>query len=169
MEETEGDGVPSRLLWVGNVAADASEALLIQTFAKYGAVDYVSAYPARSYAFIEFRDLEDAKEAKSGLQGKLIKGQSLRIEFAKPAKPSKHLWIWGVSETATKEQLEAEFKKFGPLDDFRLLRDRNSALAEFRRIEDASAAVKGLNKKFIQGEELRVDFLRSHSGKRVVD
>ncbi|MCO5563787.1 hypothetical protein L7F22_017435 [Adiantum nelumboides] len=166
MEETEGEGVPSRLLWVGNVAADASEALLIQTFAKYGAVDYVSAYPARSYAFIEFRDLEDAKEAKSGLQGKLIKGQSLRIEFAKPAKPSKHLWIWGVSETVTKEQLEAEFKKFGPLDDFRLLRDRNSALAEFRRIEDASAAVKGLNKKFIQGEELRVDFLRSHSGKR---
>ncbi|KAI5060204.1 hypothetical protein GOP47_0024624 [Adiantum capillus-veneris] len=166
MEETDGEGAPSRLLWVGNVAADASEALLIQTFAKYGAVDYVSAYPARSYAFIEFRDLEDAKEAKAGLQGKLIKGQSLRIEFAKPAKPSKHLWIWGVSETITKEQLEAEFKKFGPLDDFRLLRDRNSALAEFRRIEDASAAVKGLNKKLIQGEELRVDFLRSHSGKR---
>lgn len=83
------------------------------------------------------------------------------------AKPSRHLWIWGVSETITKDQLEAEFKKFGPLDDFRLLRDRNSALAEFRKIQDASAAVKGLNKKKIQGEELRVDFLRSQSAKRV--
>lgn len=166
MEDSEGEGAPSRLLWVGNVAADASEALLIQTFAKYGAVDYVSVYPARSYAFIEFRDLEDAKEAKAELQGRLVKGQSLRIEFARPAKPSRHLWIWGVSETITKDQLEAEFKKFGPLDDFRLLRDRNSALAEFRKIQDASAAVKGLNKKKIQGEELRVDFLRSQSAKR---
>eukprot|EP00250_Pteridium_aquilinum_P004236 c14462_g1_i1 orf=152-2680(+) len=168
MEEMEGEGsqAPSRLLWVGNVAAEASEALLIQIFAKYGAVDYVSAYPARSYAFIEFRDLEDAKEAKDGLQGRLVKGQSLRIEFARPAKPSRHLWIWGVSETMTKEQLEVEFKKFGPLEDFRLLRDRNSALAEFRKLQDASAAVKGLNKKHIQGEELRVDFLRSQSAKR---
>ena len=73
----------SRLLWVGNVSADVSEALLIQLFAKYGTVDNVSAYPARSYAFIEFKDLEDAQAAKSGLQGKLVKGQSLRIEFAK--------------------------------------------------------------------------------------
>ncbi|KAH7444270.1 hypothetical protein KP509_02G071600 [Ceratopteris richardii] len=166
MQETEGNSHPSRLLWIGNVAADLSEALLIQTFAKYGAVDYASAYPARSYAFIEFRNLEDAKEAKAGLQGKHIKGQPLRIEFAKPAKPSRHVWIWGVSETITKEKLEAEFKNFGPLDDFRLLRDRNSALAEFKNIEDATAAVKSLNKKIIQGEELRVDFLRSHAGKR---
>lgn len=91
MEDSEGEGAPSRLLWVGNVAADASEALLIQTFAKYGAVDYVSVYPARSYAFIEFRDLEDAKEAKAGLQGRLVKGQSLRIEFARPVSFSFYL------------------------------------------------------------------------------
>ncbi|KAH7293209.1 hypothetical protein KP509_28G015800 [Ceratopteris richardii] len=103
MEESDGERPPARLLWVGNVAAEVSEAFLIQIFAKYGAVDYVSAYPARSYAFIEFRDLEDAKQAKAGLQGKLIKGQPLRIEFAKPAKPSRNLWIWGVSETITKE------------------------------------------------------------------
>ena len=83
------------------------------------------------------------------------------------AKPSRHLWIWGVSESLTKEKLEAEFRKFGPLEDFKLLRDRNSALAEFKNIQDASAAIKGLNKKSIHGDELRVDFLRSQPVKRV--
>lgn len=166
MEEGEGGGAPSRLLWVGNVASEASEALLTQLFGTYGAVDNVSAYPARCYAFIEFKALEDAKVAKAGLQGRVVKGQSLRIEFARPAKPSRHLWIWGVSETITKDQLEAEFKKFGALEDFKLLRDRNSALAEFKRIQDASAAVKGLNKKYVNGDELRVDFLRSQPVKR---
>jgi RNA recognition motif-containing protein len=72
-----------------------------------------------------------------------------------------------VGESLTKENLEAEFRKFGPLEDFKLLRDRNSALAEFKNIQDASAAVKGLNKKLIHGDELRVDFLRSQPAKRV--
>lgn len=158
---------PSRLLWVGNVSSDMSDTLLKHVFETYGTVDSVAAYPQRNYAFVEFKELEEATAAKAALQGKVVSGQALRIEFGKPAKPSRHLWIWGVGETITKEQLETEFKKFGAVEDFKMLRDRKCALAEYKKLDDARAALKGLNKKFIGGEELRVDFLRSQPLKRV--
>eukprot|EP00249_Psilotum_nudum_P008773 c214_g1_i1 orf=1-780(-) len=159
---------PSRQLWVGNVPQDTPEVVLMEFFAKYGSIDDISVYPQRNYAFVQFRNLEDAKAAKAGLQGKTLTGSALRIQFAKPAKPCKHLWIGGVSHLISKEQLEAEFKKFGVLREFKLLRDRNYALAEYEKLEDAIAAVQELNRQNIGNEELRVDYLRSQPIKREI-
>lgn len=83
------------------------------------------------------------------------------------AKPSKHVWIGGFGSSVTKEKLEEELSKFGQIEDFKFIRDRNTALVDFARLEDASAAVKNVNGLQIGDDRIRVDFLRSHPAKRV--
>lgn len=87
--------------------------------------------------------------------------------FVLQAKPAKNLWVGGISLSVSKEQLEEEFSKIGKLENFKFLRDRNSALVEYYRLEDAATAVKTLNGRRIGGEPIRVDFLRSQPFRRV--
>lgn len=63
--------------------------------------------------------------------------------------------------------LEEELSKFGLIEDLKFIRDRNTALVDFARLEDASAAVKNMNGLQIGDDRIRVDFLRSHPAKRV--
>lgn len=135
-------------------------------FSKYGAVDSVSSYPSRSYAFVYFKRVEDAKKALEALHGTYLRGNSLKIEFARPAKPCKSLWVSGVGPSVTKETLEAEFLKFGEIEEFKFLRDRNTAYIDYLRLEDASQALKVMNGKQIGGNQIRVDFLRSQTIRR---
>lgn len=71
-------------LWVGNLAGDVSDSDLRNLFEKHGVVDTVTCYPSRSYAFVNMRRPDDAKRAKESLQGVVLRGASLKIDFAKP-------------------------------------------------------------------------------------
>ncbi|TKY67470.1 Flowering time control protein FPA [Spatholobus suberectus] len=164
--DSDESASPSNNLWVGNLAPDVTDSDLMELFAKYGALDSVTSYSARSYAFVFFKRVEDAKAAKSALQGISLRGSSLKIEFARPAKASKQLWVGGISPAVTKEELEAEFRKFGKIEDFKFFRDRNTACVEFFNLEDATQAMKIMNGKRMGGEHIRVDFLRSQSTKK---
>lgn len=73
----------------------------------------------------------------------------------------------GISSAVSKEELEEEFLKFGKVEDFKFLRDRNTAFVEYLRLEDASQAMRNMNGKRIGGEQIRVDFLRSQPTRRV--
>ncbi|KAL5781156.1 hypothetical protein ACOSP7_006185 [Xanthoceras sorbifolium] len=167
-----GDGslderaAPSNNLWVGNLTTETNDSDLMQLFARYGALDSVTTYSARSFAFVFFKRVEDAKAAKDSLQGTLLRGTPIKIEFARPAKPCKHLWIGGISPTVSKEELEEEFFKFGKIEDFKFVRDRSTAYVEYARLEDAAQAMRNMNGKQIGGDQIRVDFLRSQPLRR---
>ncbi len=75
---------PSNNLWVGNLASDVADSDLMDLFAQYGALDSVTSYSARSYAFVFFKRIEDAKAAKDTLQGADLHGHPIKIEFARP-------------------------------------------------------------------------------------
>lgn len=75
---------PSNNLWIGNVSSDVSETELKALFEKYGKVDSVTTYSSRNYAFVHFKEVEGARSAKQGLQGLILRGNPLKIEFAKP-------------------------------------------------------------------------------------
>lgn len=83
-QKTESDTIQaSRNLWVGNVSQHVSETALAEQFSRFGEIENITVYSARSYAFINFRKEEDAVIAKRSLQGLVLSGQALRIEFAK--------------------------------------------------------------------------------------
>ncbi|XP_021752642.1 flowering time control protein FPA-like [Chenopodium quinoa] len=153
-------------LWVGNLPPEVTESELTELFEKYGLLDGITCYASRSYAFVYYKRVEDAVSAKDALQGFLINGNSIKIEFAKPAKPSKHVWVGGFGPSVTKEKLEEELSKFGKIEDLKFIRDRNTALVDFVRLEDASAAVKNVNGLQIGDDRIRVDYLRSYPAKR---
>ncbi|CAJ2679093.1 unnamed protein product [Trifolium pratense] len=164
--DSDESSTPSNNLWVGNLTPDVRDSDLMDLFAQYGALDSVTSYSARSYAFVFFKRIEDAKAAKNALQGFSFRGNSLKIEFARPARPCKQLWVGGISPAVTKEDLEADFRKFGKIEDYKFIRERNTACVEFFNLDDAIQAMKIMNGKRIGGENIRVDFLRSNSTKK---
>ncbi|KAF6152435.1 hypothetical protein GIB67_035503 [Kingdonia uniflora] len=160
-EHDERERKPSQNLWVGNLSTETTDSDLTDLFGEYGEIDNVTNYAARNFAFLHFKRLDDAKAARDALQGSNLHGNPMKIEYARPAKPGKHLWVGGISSNVTKEQLEDEFLKFGEIEEYRFLGDRNTALIDYFRPEDAAVALKNLNGKRIGGEEIRVDYLRS--------
>ncbi|KAI5351026.1 hypothetical protein L3X38_003917 [Prunus dulcis] len=163
---TDDSETPSNNLWVGNLASDVTDSELMDLFAQYGALDSVTTYSSRSYGFVFFKRVEDSAAAKESLQGALLRGNPIKIEFARPAKPCKNLWVGGISPSVSKEELEEEFLKFGKVEDFKFLRDRNTAFVEYFRLEDASHAMRNMNGKRLGGDQIRVDFLRSQPSRR---
>lgn len=82
--DSDESETPSNNLWVGNLASDVTDSDLMDLFAQYGALDSVTSYSSRSYAFIFFKHIEDAKAAKDALQGAELRGNPVKIEFARP-------------------------------------------------------------------------------------
>lgn len=83
-QKTESDTIQAcRNLWVGNVFHNISETALAEQFSRFGEIESITVYSARNYAFINFRKEEDAVIAKRSLQGLVLSGLALRIEFAK--------------------------------------------------------------------------------------
>lgn len=95
----------------------------------------------------------------------MFHGNPIKIEFARPAKPCRYLWVGGIGSSVTKEHLKEEFLKFGKIEDYTFLRDRNSAVVVFVKMDDAVAAKKNLDRKRISEEQIRVDFLRPQPSK----
>ena len=87
--EGEEWGTPTNNLWVGNLPTEVTDSDLMELFAPYGSLDSLISYSSRTFAFVLFRRIEDAKAAKSNLQGALLRGFQIRIEFARPVCVSK--------------------------------------------------------------------------------
>ncbi|GMH28568.1 hypothetical protein Nepgr_030411 [Nepenthes gracilis] len=84
--------IPSSNLWVGNLSNDVTDSDLMAVFGKLDAVDSIM-HSSRNYAFIYFKRIEDAIIARDALQGYVIKGNPIRIEFAKPEQSDFHdMW-----------------------------------------------------------------------------
>lgn len=92
---------------------------------------------------------------------------SFVFNFLVQPKAAKQIWVGGFNSSISKEQLEDEFLKFGKIEDYKFFRDRNSAVIEYYKLEDAIAAHKSMNGKRLAGEQIRVDFLRSQPPRRV--
>ncbi|KAL6282991.1 hypothetical protein ACE6H2_013920 [Prunus campanulata] len=86
---------PSNNLWVGNLASDVTDSELMDLFAQYGALDSVTTYSSRSYDFVFFKRVEDSAAAKESLQGALLCGNPIKIEFARPPKIQESLYVNG--------------------------------------------------------------------------
>lgn len=73
----------SRHLWVGNLSPHVSQNSLYEHFLRFGDIENIAYTPGRSYAFVNYKKEEDAVIALRGLQGFIIAGNPLRVEFAK--------------------------------------------------------------------------------------
>ncbi|KAL0322711.1 UNVERIFIED_CONTAM: Flowering time control protein FPA, partial [Sesamum angustifolium] len=154
---------PCNNLWIGNLSPKVTDSELKTLFAAHGEVIGINAFPFRRYAFVHFKEIEGANMARWSLQGYILHGKPLVIKFANPAKPSNILWVAGINQSVSKEELEKEFIKFGEIQRLRYVRDQNIAYIYYESVEDAVAAQQSMNGKQIGAHHIHVDFLRSQS------
>ncbi|XP_011074231.1 flowering time control protein FPA-like [Sesamum indicum] len=155
--------LPSNNLWIGNLSPNVTDFELKHLFAAHGEVIGINLFPPRRYAFVHFKETEGATLARHGLQGYVLHGKPLVINFAKPAKLSNILWVGGINQCVSKEELQKEFVKFGQIKKFRYLRDQHIAYIYYMSVEEAAEALKSMNGKPISGDKIHVDFLKSQS------
>eukprot|EP01120_Amphizonella_sp_Union-15-10_P012438 TRINITY_DN5519_c0_g2_i1.p1 TRINITY_DN5519_c0_g2~~TRINITY_DN5519_c0_g2_i1.p1 ORF type:complete len:639 (+),score=147.82 TRINITY_DN5519_c0_g2_i1:61-1977(+) len=83
-EETERDGPPPcRNLWLGNVDPSTTEDQIRSTFIQFGSIEKIRVLPGKNCAFVNFADLNAALEAKKRMQGHVLNGRNLKINFGK--------------------------------------------------------------------------------------
>lgn len=163
--ESDDSGFTSNNLWVGSITMDTTESDLTELFGRFGDIDRITAYSSRGFAFIYYRHVEEAVAAMEALQGANLNGGLLKIQYARPAKPCKSLWVGGISSSVSKDHLEEEFSKFGKIEDLRFLRERKTAFIDYYDI-DAALQARNMNGKRMGGSYLRVDFLRSQAPRK---
>lgn len=71
-----------KVLYVKNLAGLVTEELLTQTFSAYGEVE--KAKKLKDYAFVHFKQRDDARKAMTDLNGLNLEGQCIEICLAKP-------------------------------------------------------------------------------------
>lgn len=99
---------PSRHLWVGNLSHNLSESTLANHFLRFGDLESVAFQPGRSYAFINFKDVDGAFAAIRHLQGYVVAGNPLRIEFTKAVSFVNLCLLFLVELLSTHRELLAE-------------------------------------------------------------
>lgn len=183
----EDGSIPTRTLWVGNIKqegdVDAIVAQLETVFGKYGALESVRVLPERFCAFINYVDVEPAVEARDALQGTVLNGQTVVINFRRtPAQTlaaghlltppgseepielnaeSRALWIGNVSDTVTEADIAVMFRSFGAIESVRTLRAKTCAFVNFILLRNARNALETM-----QGVELAHHRLRINFGKQ---
>ncbi len=84
----------AKKLYVGNLKFDMTDQELEEAFAKFGAVASASIVKDRvsgrskGFGFVEFVNDEDADKAREELNGKELKGRTVRIDNARDQRNS---------------------------------------------------------------------------------
>jgi cleavage stimulation factor subunit 2 len=88
MNPSKGNRQPSRCVFIGNIAYDATKEQLRAIFSEVGPIvnmrmvtDRDTNKP-RGYAFCEYKDEASALSAMRNLNGRELKGRTLRVDFA---------------------------------------------------------------------------------------
>jgi len=77
-------------IYVGNLAQDVTEEELNQEFAAFGEVTSVSIVTdrytgqPRGFAFVEMAKVSEGQAAVKGLNGKVLKDQTIKVDEARP-------------------------------------------------------------------------------------
>lgn len=74
----------STKLYVGNINYSATATDLELIFARYGDVEEVKVIEGKGFGFITMATREEAREAKTNLDGYSLKGRAIRVNEARP-------------------------------------------------------------------------------------
>eukprot|EP00727_Mastigamoeba_balamuthi_P001136 m51a1_g11019 putative flowering time control protein fpa (665) ;mRNA; f:398106-400423 len=74
---------PCKNLWVGGIHPDTSDIEVREVFRPCHGVERVRVLAHKGCAFVTFKTIEDATEARSRMSGKIIHGQPIRVNYGR--------------------------------------------------------------------------------------
>uniref|UniRef100_A0A6N2L338 RRM domain-containing protein n=1 Tax=Salix viminalis TaxID=40686 RepID=A0A6N2L338_SALVM len=178
-QQSSSEVKESNNLWVGNISREVADSDLMELFAQFGALDSVTTYSARSYAFVYFKHVEDAKQAKDALQGTSLRGNQIKIEFARPEQlpdfldsredhlerrrqPSNILWVgYPPSVRIDEQMLHNAMILFGEIERIKSFPSRHYSFVEFRSVDEARRAKEGLQGRLFNDPRITIMFSSS--------
>ncbi|KAF8608460.1 hypothetical protein BDV93DRAFT_519494 [Ceratobasidium sp. AG-I] len=147
-----------RTVYVGNLPADASVDELLN-LVRYGPLEAVRVLPEKSCVFISFLDGATAAafHADASVKKLALHGQELKIGWGKPSpvpsqvmlsiqqsNASRNVYLGGLDENTTEEQLRDDLSRFGLIDQVKIVRDKNIGFVHFLSISVATKVVATL-------------------------
>jgi len=162
----EGATIESRKLFVGGLSSDTNEKDLTDYFSKYGEVESVElkkdtvTQRSRGFAFLTFKD-ENTLNQAAAEQSHTIKGKKIGTRKAK-VQTSK-IFIGGIKEQLTDEEIKNHFRQFGKITDAEIPFDKKQNKRKgfcfliFEGFETAKEIIKQTKgKQTINGVEVDV-------------
>jgi len=159
----------TRTLYIGNLDRDVKHCDLREKLdKKYGDIIEIEikkdnkkqqSNSSNSYAFIQFSDIRSVIKAMRCMNGKCIGNNLIKLGFGK-SKPTRVLWLDGISEQLKDNYLLEYFKSYCDNNVHQVLIDRikGQALVYFGTIEDAKMCADKIRAKRFYDKRIMVDF-----------
>ncbi|GJN91510.1 hypothetical protein Rhopal_004533-T1 [Rhodotorula paludigena] len=148
----------TRTVYVGNLPSDASvDELLSQV--RFGPIENIRILPEKSCAFISFLDPTTAAAFHSDALMRKIRlhDHDLKIGWGKPSAvmanvlaavqqsgATRNVYIGNLDESVTEQTLRDDLSRFGPIDQVKIVRDKNIGFVHFLSIATAIKVVQNL-------------------------
>jgi len=147
-----------RTVYVGNLPATASVDELLN-LVHFGPLESIRVLPEKSCVFLSFLDggTAAAFHADALIKKLSLHGQELKIGWGKPSavpsqvalaiqqsNASRNVYLGGLDENITEEQLRDDLSRFGLIDQVKIVRDKNIGFVHFLSISIATKVVNTL-------------------------
>ncbi|PCH36596.1 hypothetical protein WOLCODRAFT_28674 [Wolfiporia cocos MD-104 SS10] len=147
-----------RTVYVGNLPATASVDELLN-LVHFGPLESIRVLPEKSCVFLSFLDGATAAafHADALIKKLSLHGQELKIGWGKPSpvpsavalaiqqsNASRNVYLGGLDENVTEEQLRDDLSRFGLIDQVKIVRDKNIGFVHFLSISIANKVVNTL-------------------------
>ena len=148
----------NRTVYVGNLPADASVDELLN-LVKFGPIENVRILPEKNCAFISFLDGSTATafHADACVKKVSLHNQELKIGWGKPSQchpavlmavqqnqASRNVYVGQLDENDSEQSLRDDLSRFGPIDQVKIVRDKNIGFIHFLSIQTAIKVVTTL-------------------------
>ncbi|TFK66058.1 hypothetical protein BDN72DRAFT_871651 [Pluteus cervinus] len=148
----------ARTVYVGNLPATASVDELLN-LVHFGPLESIRVLPEKSCVFLSFLDAGTAAafHADATIKKLSLHGQELKIGWGKPSpvpaqvalaisqsNASRNVYLGGLDENMTEEQLRDDLSRFGLIDQVKIVRDKNIGFVHFLSISIATKVVNTL-------------------------
>ena len=143
-----------RTVYVGNLPATASVDELLN-LVHFGPLESIRVLPEKSCVFLSFLDGATAAafHADATIKKLSLHGQELKIGWGKPSpvpsqvalaisqsNASRNVYLGGLDDGTTEEQLRDDLSRFGLIDQVKIVRDKNIGFVHFLSISVATKA-----------------------------
>jgi len=168
-------------VFVNYMPADLDDDGLVGLFESYGVIQSAKVMRdantgvSRCFGFVKFQDINQATAAINTMNGAKIGTKSLLVKYAninhnkstpqveEPSTPSNNLFVKGLPVDINQEQLKTIFRPYGNIVETKILKDtyngdntsgisRGMAFVRYTSLQEATAAIQGLNNTTIPGE-----------------
>ena len=86
-----------------------------------------------TFAFCQYSDIRSVVKAMRKMDGEYLGANRIKLGFGK-SMPTRCVWIDGVAESVTENQIFDQFSRFGPVTHINIDREKGHALVAFESV-----------------------------------